>query len=283
MPDNRIEGDAPRWQQPMSNVCLDFHGDPATANLVIFSDGNHHMALWDALKEFQKENPNSRVFYATTPPSPIVQLLKNGQLQIGNLTLSVRPHLFISPPHILDALVDVGYMPEHLPFMKNQGNVLLVAKGNPKHITGIHDLIREDVQLFISNPETESASYQAYMNTLTAMAELRIISLENAKFLYGENIHHREAPETIYNGHADVAIVYYHLALRYKRIFPDLFDVVPLGGTVDHPQPVSGNEISLTHIGLIGDGGEYGQSALQFLKSNTVRDIYAQHGLLGII
>ena len=34
-----------QWYQPLSNRVLDFHGDPIKANLVVFSDGNHHMAL----------------------------------------------------------------------------------------------------------------------------------------------------------------------------------------------------------------------------------------------
>ena len=29
-----------RWLQPGSNICLDFHGDPVKAQLVVFSDGN---------------------------------------------------------------------------------------------------------------------------------------------------------------------------------------------------------------------------------------------------
>ena len=46
------EGDGtPSWCQPGSNVCLDFHGDPAAA-LVVYSDGNHHMALGECLERF---------------------------------------------------------------------------------------------------------------------------------------------------------------------------------------------------------------------------------------
>ena len=73
-----------RWCQPGSNIMLDFHGDPADADLVIFSDGNHHMALSEALALFQKQVPRLKgVFYATTPPGPIVNLLKKGRLQLG--------------------------------------------------------------------------------------------------------------------------------------------------------------------------------------------------------
>jgi len=39
-----------QWHQPVSNRVLDFHGDPIKANLVVFSDGNHHMALLQSLQ-----------------------------------------------------------------------------------------------------------------------------------------------------------------------------------------------------------------------------------------
>ena len=45
----------PHWFQPGSNICLDFHGDPANAELVVLSDGNHHMALKDCLENFLKK------------------------------------------------------------------------------------------------------------------------------------------------------------------------------------------------------------------------------------
>jgi len=76
------------WMHPESNICLDFHGDPGKAQLVIFSDGNHHMALQKALDQFQKQCPDCRhIFYVTTPPGPIVNFLRGGDLRIGNLVL----------------------------------------------------------------------------------------------------------------------------------------------------------------------------------------------------
>jgi len=75
------------------------------------------------------------------------------------------------------------------------------------------------------------------------------------------------------------AIVYYHLALRYMRIFPEDFDLIPLGGAVNVPDPEPGNVVGFTHAGLIGDGGPWGRRCLDFLFSSPVADIYAQHGL----
>ena len=159
------------WHQPASNIVLDFHGDPLKARLVVFSDGNHHMALEPALRAFYKAYPEVEdIFYATTPPGPIIAFLKMGALQLGNLKLSLQPDLFISPPRVMAQLQKEGFVRSHQLLARNRGSVLLVGKGNPKQITGIADLMRDDVRLFISNPDTETVSYEGYRETLAQMA-----------------------------------------------------------------------------------------------------------------
>jgi hypothetical protein len=269
-----------RWCHPGSNILLDFHGDPADADLVIFSDGNHHMALGEALALFQKRMPKMKgVFYATTPPGPIVNLLKKGCLQLGNFVLSATPHIFIGPPHLLDRLVAEGYLDRHHPLVRNQGNVLLVKRGNPKQIAGVEDLKREGITLFLSNPETEEASYRSYRDTLVNLST--DAQIENKlEIYYGSRIHHREGPVALRLGKADVAILFYHLALYLSRRFPDDFELIPLGGSVDKPEPLPGNPIGHTHASLVGDGGAFGGACLDFLRSEDAQAIYRHHGLL---
>ena len=121
-----------RWQHAGSNICLDFHGDPLRAKLVVFSDGNHHMALEETLRTYLDSHPDiEEIFYATTPPSVVVQVLTKGALFLGNLRISVQPNVFIGPGDVLDRLVAKGYMSAHIPFMQSRGNVLLVRKGSP--------------------------------------------------------------------------------------------------------------------------------------------------------
>ena len=113
--------------------------------------------------------------------------------------------------------------------------MLLVKKGNPKAIQGIADLLREDVRLTISNLDTETASYNIYKQALLEVAaekELDVTTFSNlidkdsTQTIFGETIPHREVPQAIFENSADVAIVYYHLALRYSRIFPDDVEIV---------------------------------------------------------
>lgn len=279
-------GSPSRWFQPGSNLCLDLHGDPAAAPLVVFSDGNHHMALAEALDLFLRQNAGlSGIFYATLPPGPLVNMLKTGGLQMGNLFIGVAPHLFISPPQVLDHLVAEGYMQSHRPFMRTRGSVLLVKKGNPKNIRGVGDLVHKQLRLFLSNPETEAVSHRGYADTLMALAVSEGIAPTlltdgtGMKTVYGERIHHREAPQALADGRADAAIVYYHLALRYTRIFPARFDIVPLGGTALDPAPGPENTVSKTHAGLVGEGGRWGAKCLRFLSSDAVTRLYGYHGL----
>ena len=275
---NPFRDGQPRWFHPRSNICLDFHGDPVNAGLVVFSDGNHHMALEVSLQEFRKRHPDIKdIFYATTPPGVLVNYLKAGQMSLGNLTLSRLPDVFISPPNILQTLQQNGFANSHQAFMRSRGNVLLVLKGNPKQIQGIADLFREDVRVFISNPQTEKASYDVYSETIGLMSQGK--SLDPKRTQFGELIHHREAPQCLYDGHADVALIYYHLALRYTRIFPDLFDFIPLGGSRENPLPDSNNVTTTYHIGLINETNPFAQTFMDFMQGDEVTKIYQQHGL----
>jgi len=277
-----------RWSHHRSNICLDFHGDPVNARLVVFSDGNHHMALEAALQAFRIAHPDvNDIFYATTPPGVLVKYLQAGHLLLGNLSLSRQPQVFISPPDILTTLVQAGFAATHQPFMRSRGNVLLIRRENPKCIASIADVLRDDVRLFISNSVTEKASYEVYSQSLIQLAReahLDIAALqkrlnEPEHTYMGESIHHREAPQCLIDGEADVALIYYHLALRYTRIFPELFDFIPLGGDKENPQPAPANVSTTYHIGLIGDGGEFGARLLEFMLGDQVMQIYTQHGL----
>jgi hypothetical protein len=265
---------------------LDLHGDPVRAQLVVCSDGNHHMALEETLQAFAKAYPDvGEIFYSTTPPRIAVEIVRGDGLQIGNFRLTIIPHVFIGPPQVMEMLVAEARVSKQAPFMQGRGLALLVRKGNPRHIAGIADLLRDDVRLFLSNPATETVSYRIYVDCLTRIAAAQNMSLDflahapgqpdPKKLVYGEAIHHREAPERVADGTADVAAVFYHLGLRYQRIFPEIFEIIPL---LRSPGETNCN-VGHFNFGLVGDGGRWGAQLLQFLLSAQVTTIYARHGL----
>lgn len=281
---------AARFAQPGSNLCLDFHGDPLRARLVVFSDGNHHMALRDVLAAFLADNPAvAEIFYSTTPPRVALEWLRAGQIDIGNLRLSLQPHVFIGPPPVLAQAVAAGHMAGHRPFMRSRGAALLVKKGNPKNICRAADLLRADVRLFLSNPLTEKVSHDIYRDALRRLAGAENLALDflehapdqpdAARLVYGQAIHHREAPQALADGQADVAVVFHHLAVRYQRIFPDLFEFVrPAAWANDHD-----GTMGRCDCGLVGDGGEWGGLLVDFLETDAVTKIYRDHGLERVV
>lgn len=284
-PDNSVRA----FTAAGSNLALDFHGDPTTAGLAVFSDGNHHMALEACVRAFLSDNPDvGDVFYTTTPPAPLVDALKGEGLVIGNLRISRKPDVFISPANILDNLVDAGLINKHLPFAESRGNVILVRKGNPKNITSIIDLLSDDVTVACSNPVTEKASYAVYAKAAMVLAReagtdgnavVEKLSTTGPNTVHSKTIHHREIPELIGAGHADAAIIYYHLALRYTRIFPGLFELVDVGEVLSGKRS-SSNPTTRYHIGLITSACKWAESFVSFMQSDTAQSLYEDHGLV---
>lgn len=245
------------------------------------------MALEASLRRFVelREDVND-IFYVTTPPRVFLQLMERGELHLGNLCISVAPDIVIGPDNVLEGLVAKGAVTAHQPFMQSRANVLLVKKNNPKGLHGIEDLLRDDVALFMSNPTTEVASFQVYSQTLASLAELQgldpqpfhdLASGASGRTVFGEQIHHRETPQCLANGQADAAIVYYHLALRYTRIFPDEFEFIALGsdGGIETP----GNRVTRYHFGLAGGPAPAAKDLLDFMLGPAVGEIYEAHGL----
>ncbi|MCB1787908.1 MAG: substrate-binding domain-containing protein [Gammaproteobacteria bacterium] len=286
-PDERVQdGDITnRWQHRGSNLCLDLHGDPLRAGVVILSDGNHHMALNDVVRVYAGLNPgDAPPFYATFPPAVIAMIVRDGQVRLGNLVLSLRPDVLLGPPQFLQGLGDIAFTGVSKPFVQGRGCSLLVAEGNPKRIRGVEDLDREDVRLFLSNPETEKVSYNGYAAALRRAAahagvDTGFLDPANGRLMYGECIHHREAPEAVASGRVDVAVVYHHLALRYCRVFPQLFEQQPLetggGASTSESAPERNTVFAL----LSGDARPSGEGFYAFLDTARVREIYDHHGL----
>jgi ABC-type molybdate transport system substrate-binding protein len=269
-------------------ACFNLHMAHLTAGLALFSDGNHHMALEASVRAFLAAHPKvGDVFYTTTPPAPLVDALKGDGLVIGNLRISRKPDVFIGPGNILDGLVEDGLMTVHVPFAESRGNVLLIRKGNPKGISSVADLLSDDVTLTCSNPVTEKASFGVYKEAICNLAQaaginedaiVAKLSAAGPRTVHSQIIHHREVPELIAAGHADAAVIYYHLALRYTRVFPDIFEFLDIGGILSGPRTTM-NPTTRYHVGLVADGGQWGEHFVSFMQGDTAQHLYEEHGL----
>jgi hypothetical protein len=259
----------PNLNDPTADLLHDLHGHIAAADLVLSTEGNYHMALKDIwptfLAKFQ-DRPLANWFYSTSPPVPLEQIA-NQRLQIGNLVLRCRPAAVVATRKVMDKLhqADLTEGPA-LPLYQDRGVVILEKKGNPKGIRTVWDLGKQGVRLATPNPKLEPGAFQNYAGTLYHMAShdqqpppglsaARLFALifegasgDPEKWLAGARIHHRDLPWSVAYGRADAAIIYYHLGRYTQETFPDLFDLVPLGGSLSDPQPLPGTIITTRYL-----------------------------------
>jgi len=271
-----------------SNVVLDLHGSPQDPDLVIFMAGNQYRVFPDLLPAFRrwaeaqsryKVLRTERIFYATTPPGRLVDAMQAGQFVLGNFWIDVRPgklwpDVFMTGPRQQRRLAAANYVERWSVYARNRGVVLLVQAGNPKKIRGVGDLMREDVRVAMSSPEREPASFESYSNTLRAQGgpQFPELVLRKQTTISPIAVHHRENPQFIFDGEADVAPMYYHFGEYLKTRMPKQFDYVPL--------PPEGNFRDELAISMIRNAPhpEAAAAWLEFIRSDAAAAVYTRHG-----
>jgi len=284
--------------EPTSNRINDIHSDVKKCDIVLSTSGNYHMALSELWYEhFLKNVPNIGSWVYTTSPPVSLDHTKHGELSAGNWRTSCQPSVAVGPKKVMDKLKAAHLIKgKAIPIIQNQGNVLLVRAGNPKNIKTIWDLGRDDVKIVTSNPQTEPGSFGNYSNTIFNIAKNadseknatilfnRIFNKDKHKWVSGHRIHHREVPQAIVDGHADVGMMFYHLALYVKSRFPKQFDIIPLGGTIESPRPLEGNKIGTLYAArIIGDTSSKSHELREYLidkyRSDDFTNILIKYGL----
>jgi molybdate transport system substrate-binding protein len=271
-----------------ANLVLDLHGSVQDPDLVLFMAGNQYMVLPELITAFRRwlgshadraKVRADRVFYATTPPGRLIDAMQGGQLALGNLSIDVRPgklwpDVFMTGPRQQRRLLAAEYIDGWSVYTRNRGVVLLVRAGNPKGIRAISDLARDDVRVALSSPEREPASFESYSNTLRAQggAQFPEALLKKPTTVSPVAVHHRENPQFIYDGIADVAPMYYHFGQYLKARMPKHFDYVELPG--------QGNFVDTLAISMIRDAPHRAaaEAWLEFIRSDAAAAVYRKHG-----
>src|SRR6266849_1499205 len=174
------------------------------ASLVIFTEGNHLMALLSddilgAFPAWAKSQPRyadldlDNIVVVTVPQPAVVQMIRTGGLALGNLVLDVSrqsgfyPDIVMAGPGPLRQLRQLGAIePQARFFSRNRGFALLVRKGNPLGIHGLVDVARSGGRIAL--PETASepearARYRAAVDDLIGKpAADELFAAETRKF-----------------------------------------------------------------------------------------------------
>lgn len=221
------------------------------ASLVIFTEGNHLMVLlsedivgafpsWAKSQSQYADLDLENVVVVTVPQPLVVQMIRSGGIALGNLTLDVSrnsgfyPDIVMGGPDPLQQLRKLGVLESQARFFsKNRGPALLVRKGNPLGIHGLTDVARSGARLAQSavvEPGSRARDRATVDQLIGKSAADAFFAAEVEHFSGRIGITHRDIPEMIARGYADVGITQYHLISYWTRIFPNHFELVPIAG-----------------------------------------------------
>jgi len=255
-----------------------------SADLVMYLAGNQFMVMQELITDFQAKNPDIKTVYVETiPPGQILkgQLLKQGEIE-GQPT-AMNPDIFASVNigH-LKKLNGKGLMDKHIIYTHNKLE-LMVAKGNPKSIMGAKDLGRDDLVQSHPNPLTEGIFkfYGSAMlrdlglyEAVTGNAECRSCWAVEGKTWFTSR-HHRETPDRIEKGEADVGIVWATEVVHARA------EGRPLEG-VAIAAPLNMLDKVNYAIGIMTNGRNADNAAryLAYLGTDDAQSIYAKYGFI---
>lgn len=192
--------------------------------LILWLAGNQFFAMDDVVRAFQAQNRGMDVGLITLPPGLLLAAIQKGGWQYEGKEYPGRPDIYASVNlgH-LKTLKQGGLMNEYAIYMHNE-MVLMVAKGNPKNIKGIRDVVRPDVRTSMPNPVNEGIM-QFYGRKVLERDGLWM-QISGGKECYScqttannwfTAVHHRETPDRILAGSSDTGIVWITEAIEAQR------------------------------------------------------------------
>ncbi|MEW6638981.1 MAG: substrate-binding domain-containing protein [Pseudomonadota bacterium] len=253
------------------------------ADLVLWLAGNQFFAMDAVIAAFQKQNPTTSVALLTLPPGLLMQAIKAGGVTYDGETVRGRPDIYASVNlgHLRE-LKRAGLMSQSLVYMHNELQIM-VARGNPKKVAGIDDLVRADVRTSLPNPVNEGIM-QFYLRKVlerhglwqAISARQDCIACQTTANNWFTAVHHRETPLRIVAGQSDAGVVWRTEVLEAQRSGAAI-EAIALP-----PQDSLRDEVSYA-IGRIDDTPHAAAASawLGFIGSDTGQDIYRSYGFVG--
>lgn len=252
------------------------------ANLVVWVAGNQFFAMDEVIGAFQKAYPGVTVGLITLPPGLILAAIQAGGWTYNGREYRCAPDIYasVNSGHLQRLKAD-GLMHDYEIYMHNELQ-LMVAKGNPKAIAGIDDLVRSDVRTSLPNPVNEGIM-QFYARGVLERHGLWLkiangqacVSCQTTERNWFTAVHHRETPERIREDKSDVGIV-------WKT---EVTEALRQGAQIEGVElPVSDSlrdQVSYA-VGAL-DNARHRENAdryLAFLATTVAQDAYARFGFV---
>jgi sulfate/thiosulfate-binding protein len=164
-------------------------------------------------------------------------------------------------------------------FVTNSVAVLAVRKGNPKHISGWDDLIKDGVEVLTPNPFTSGGAKWNLMAAYGAQIEQGKSPEESLAYVRSLLQHvpvqdksGRESLQTFLNGKGDVAITYENEVINAQQKNQELDYVIP-DQTILIQNPAA----------VTTDAKPQAKKFLDWLRTDEAQKIYAQHGYRPVV
>ncbi len=258
-------------------------GDSFTADLVLYLAGNQFMVMEELIKDFLSKHPGiDTVYVETIPPGQILkQIMAGGEIDGQKTAQNPDVYASVNLGHLVKLKAE-GQMQDYMIYTRNKLE-LMVAKGNPKNIKGAQDLGRDDLVQSHPNPITEGIFkfYGSEMlrdlglyEKVTGNAECRECWAVPEKTWFTAR-HHRETPDRIERGIADVGIVWTTEVVEAKKEGRQI-DGVAIPAPLNKVDKV-GYAIGVLNTGRNQDNGK---AYLAYLATDDAQKIYESYGFI---
>ncbi|WP_089173000.1 substrate-binding domain-containing protein [Bosea sp. AS-1] len=263
---------------PEVNSIADFHGDISDPKLVLYVGGNYFFAMAPLVKAFEAVHPEykGKIFWETIPPGLLVrQMDADGKITSGNLTFTAKADVYFAGLKKVQDLISQGRLDgPAVPYVTND-LAIMVAKGNPGHITGLKDMGRDDVRLAMPNPEFEGIARQIKMSLAKAGGDQLAEKVYETKVKDGStiltHIHHRQTPLFLMQGVADAGVTW-----KSEAIFQE-----QAGHPIEHLDIPAGQNTTAIYAGAEVHNAPHPDAAkawLSFIQSDEAFAAFEKYG-----
>ena len=250
--------------------------------LTLWLAGNQFFAMDDVIGAFQKQHPAISAGLITLPPGLLLQAIEAGGWVYQDKEYRGRPDIYASVNlgHLRE-LKASGMMDSYMVYMHNELQIM-VAKGNPKKIAGVHDLARPDVRTSMPNPVNEGIM-QFYIRKVlerhgiwqTISGGKECVHCQTTANNWFTAVHHRETPDRIVANQSDAGMVW------KTEVLAALGRGAQVEAVALPDQDSLRTEVSYA-IGMLTDSKhrQAAEAFLDFLRSADGQDAYAKFGFV---
>jgi molybdate transport system substrate-binding protein len=254
------------------------HADQA--DLVLFMAGNQFMAMPELLQAFQQAHPEvQRIFCETLPPRMELQQILAGGAIFQDRQITCPPDVYSSVSQGgVEALVQAGLTRTEECFIYLHNRiVLMVIEDNPLKISTVQDLAADQVRISQPNPEYEDIAEHILNMYGQAGGQALVQRIMATKKEQGTTllttVHHRQTPERLLSGEADVGPVWATEVTHARRQGLRLAGV-EVGPDLDQRDQVNYYACPIA----TGRNQPNGRAFLNFLQTRTAQEILGRFG-----